>query len=81
MILDEALEFGPNWRRPIVELASERCPSIAESDRTAISKEIEVERDEIEDWQVQTTVERGARPTDVRPDCQFRGFVRTGRAS
>ena len=50
VIMDAALEFGPNWRRPVVELASERCPSLADPDRIAISAEIEAARNEVEDW-------------------------------
>ena len=48
--MDAALEFGPNWRRPIAELASERCPTLSTADQIAISAEIEVARDEIEAW-------------------------------
>lgn len=50
VIMNAALEFGSNWRRPIVELASERCPSLADSDRTAISAEVEAARTEVENW-------------------------------
>ena len=50
VIMDAALEFGPNWRRSVVELASERCSSLAEPDRVAISAEIEAARDEVEGW-------------------------------
>jgi len=49
-IMDAALVFGPNWRRPVVELASERCPSLAEHDRNAISEEVEAARNDVDDW-------------------------------
>lgn len=50
VIMDAALEFGPKWRRPILELASERCPTLSTADRAAISAEVEVARDEVEEW-------------------------------
>lgn len=50
VIMDAALQFGPNWRRPVVDLATERYPSLAEPDRIAISAEIEAARNEVEDW-------------------------------
>ena len=50
MIMDAALEYGPSWRRPVVELVSECCPSLAEPDRAALSAEIDAARDEVEDW-------------------------------
>lgn len=50
VIMDAAFEFGPNWRRPIDELASERCPTLSRFDQIAISAEVAVARDEIEEW-------------------------------
>jgi hypothetical protein len=49
-IMDAALEIGPNWRRPVAELASERCPSLDEQDRIAISAEVEAARNDVEEW-------------------------------
>lgn len=50
VIMDAALEFGPNWRRPVAMLASERCPTLSTSTQIAISAEVTAARADIEQW-------------------------------
>jgi hypothetical protein len=49
-LYDAALAFGPDWRRPLVELARERLPGRPAEYRDAIAQVIEACRTEVETY-------------------------------
>jgi hypothetical protein len=48
-LFDAALEFGVNWRAPVMELASERLPQHSPTERAELAATIEDCRNSIED--------------------------------
>jgi len=47
IIYGASLEFGKNWMRPIIELAQERIPDLAEPELTTICSYVEAVRNDI----------------------------------
>jgi hypothetical protein len=47
---DAALAFGPDWRRPLLELAGERLPQRSADYRAAVAALIEACRGDIEEF-------------------------------
>ena len=50
ILYDAALEFGANWRRPLVELANERLPNLNQSDCEELCFLVERAREGIEKY-------------------------------
>jgi hypothetical protein len=49
VLYDAALEFGENWRRPLVELASERLPHLTAQQRDDLAEIVSTCRADIEE--------------------------------
>jgi len=50
LLFEAALEFGPNWRRPVGELAAERLPHLDPDKMRKLSEEVSAARAAIEAW-------------------------------
>ena len=50
LLFEAALEFGPDWRRPVGELAAERLPHLESDEIRSLSEEISTARTAIESW-------------------------------